>query len=310
VLLGARNSDVREAALLLDGSLMKVAIRRLESVADRGATELIRGNQRQSELIRGNQELIRPGSHRAQRQQHAAHRTRVGERALAFVEAHAKDDGPLETLGAMDGAERDRVGVVLRDATLLQSREIEGDRCPSRCDPPAIKGNQGQSKAIKFNQVQSSSIKGDRTCSEVRSSKWSIKVNQGQSREIAPAPRTGAQSDRAVREAARGSARHGRRQRPVARTRTAHLVGRPLPLLPPPHLPPVGRMRWASEAAWQPPAPPSPLPPSCRSVRCRCMRRAAAPRAVKCAVKAQSSAQRSAPPPARWQASCVSPRAR
>ena len=59
VLLGARNSDVREAALLLDGSLMKVAIRRLESVADRGATELIRGNQRQSELIRGNQELIR-----------------------------------------------------------------------------------------------------------------------------------------------------------------------------------------------------------------------------------------------------------
>ena len=141
VLLGARNSDVREAALLLDGSLMKVAIRRQESVADRGATERIRGNQRQSELIRGNQELIRPGSHRAQRQQHAAHRTRVGERALAFVEAHAKDNGPLETLGAMDGAERDRVGVVLRDATLLQSREIEGDRCPSRCDPPAIKGN-------------------------------------------------------------------------------------------------------------------------------------------------------------------------
>ena len=39
VLLGARNSDVREAALLLDGSLMKVAIRRQESVADRGATE-------------------------------------------------------------------------------------------------------------------------------------------------------------------------------------------------------------------------------------------------------------------------------
>jgi len=154
--------------------------------------------------------------------------------------------------------------------------------------------NQGQSRAIKRNQRQSSSIK----------------VNQGRSREIAPAPRTGAQSDRAVREAARGSARHGRRQRPVARTRTAHLVGRPLPLLPPPHLPPVGRMRWASEAAWQPPAPPSPLPPSCRSVRCRCMRRAAAPRAVKGAVKAQSSAQRSAPPPARWQASCVSPRAR
>ena len=39
VLLGARNSDVREATLLLDGSLMKVAIRRQESVADRGATE-------------------------------------------------------------------------------------------------------------------------------------------------------------------------------------------------------------------------------------------------------------------------------
>ena len=154
VLLGARNSDVREAALLLDGSLMKVAIRRQESVTDRGATELIRGNQRQSELIRGNQELIRPGSHRAQRQQHAAHRTRVGERALAFVEAHAKDNGPLETLGAMDGAERDRVGVVLRDATLLQSR--------------AIKVNQRQSSSIKFNQVQS--------------------------REIAPAPRRGAQS--------------------------------------------------------------------------------------------------------------------
>jgi hypothetical protein len=68
----------------------------------------------------------------------------------------------------MDGAERDRVGVVLRDATLLQSREIEGDRYPSRCDPPAIKGNQGQSMSIKF--------------------------NQGQSREIAPAPRRGAQS--------------------------------------------------------------------------------------------------------------------
>jgi hypothetical protein len=77
----------------------------------------------------------------------------------------------------MDGAERDRVGVVLRDATLLQSREIEGDRCPSRCDPPAIKGNQAQSKAIKFNQGQSRSIKGDRTCSEERSSKWSIKGN-------------------------------------------------------------------------------------------------------------------------------------
>ena len=40
VLLGARNRDVCESALLFDGSLMKVAIRRQESAADRVATEV------------------------------------------------------------------------------------------------------------------------------------------------------------------------------------------------------------------------------------------------------------------------------
>ena len=40
LLLGARNRDVCEAALLFDGSLMKVAIRRQESAADRVATEV------------------------------------------------------------------------------------------------------------------------------------------------------------------------------------------------------------------------------------------------------------------------------
>ena len=81
--------------------------------------------------------------------EHATHRTRVGERALALVEAHAKDDWPFTALGAVNGAERDRVGVVLRDAPLLLRGKV-------------LKVvNQGQSRSIKGDQGRSHLLRGE-----------------------------------------------------------------------------------------------------------------------------------------------------